>query len=46
MTTLPVLAGVAMRALLPALARRLEHPLQNIAVLFWALLLVALIAAN
>lgn len=45
-TTLPVLTGVFVRAVLNRLARRLEKPLQNIAVVFWVLLVAALFFAN
>ncbi|MCV6587384.1 MAG: bile acid:sodium symporter family protein [Marinibacterium sp.] len=45
-TTLPVLTGVFVRAVLNKLARRLEKPLQNVAVVFWALLVAALFVAN
>jgi BASS family bile acid:Na+ symporter len=45
-TTLPVLTGILVRAVFNSLARKLERPLQNIAVVFWVLLLAALFAAN
>lgn len=45
-TTLPVLTGILVRAVMNRLARRLEKPLQNIAVLFWVLLVAALFVAN
>ncbi|MCT4554563.1 MAG: bile acid:sodium symporter family protein [Pelagimonas sp.] len=45
-TTLPVLTGVFVRTVFTSLARRLESPLQNVAVAFWAMLLLALFASN
>ncbi|MBO9479614.1 bile acid:sodium symporter family protein [Shimia sp. R11_0] len=45
-TTLPVLTGILVRAVMNRLARRLEKPLQNTAVLFWVLLVAALFFAN
>jgi BASS family bile acid:Na+ symporter len=45
-TTLPVLTGVIVRHFLNSFARKLERPLQNTAVVFWVLLLVALFTAN
>ncbi|WP_422049780.1 bile acid:sodium symporter family protein [Shimia sp.] len=45
-TTLPVLTGVFVRAVVNKLARRLERPLQNIAIVLWVLLLLALFASN
>ena len=45
-TTLPVLTGIFVRHFMNGLARRLESPLQNVAVVFWALLILALFVAN
>ncbi|WP_170755695.1 bile acid:sodium symporter family protein [Ruegeria lacuscaerulensis] len=45
-TTLPVITGIIVRHLFNNMARRLEHPLQNTAVVFWALLILALFVAN
>ena len=45
-TTLPVLTGIVVRHFLNGLARRLERPLQNVAVVFWAVLILALFVAN
>ncbi len=45
-TTLPVLTGILVRHFLSGLARRLESPLQNVAVVFWALLVAALFVTN
>lgn len=45
-TTLPVLTGIVVRHFFNGLARRLENPLQNVAVIFWAVLILALFAAN
>lgn len=45
-TTLPVITGIIVRHLFNSMARRLERPLQNTAVAFWALLILALFVAN